>query len=229
MKAADVMVRDVITIRSNAGVQEAAKLLLDYSISGLPVVDAEGRLVGMVSEGDLMRRPESGTQRRHSWWLDLMTPNESLAREFTHTHSRKIADVMSRAVVTAIPETSLADVASLLEKHRIKRVPILQDGKIVGIVSRANLLQGLAALAKEPAAAPLGDRGLREAVIARMRAEPWARLSLVNVVAHAGTVDLWGLVETNAERNALRVAAEVTPGVQAVNDNLVVRPLISAV
>jgi CBS domain-containing protein len=229
MKAADVMSRDVITISSTACVQDAAGLLLKSGISGLPVVDTQGALVGIVSEGDLMRRPENGTERRPSWWLALLTPRESLARDFTHSHSRKVSDVMTRHVVTAKPDTSLADIAALLERNRIKRVPIVDHGKIVGIVSRANLLHGLAALARDVPFAPVGDEKLRDSVITRMRAEPWARLSLVNVVAHAGTIDLWGIVQTEDEKKALRVAAEVTPGVQAVNDNLMVMPLASAV
>jgi CBS-domain-containing membrane protein len=136
---------------------------------------------------------------------------------------------MTRNVVTAKPDTDLADIATLLERKRIKRVPIVDHGKVVGIVSRANLLHGLAALAKEAPLAPIGDEKLRESVINRMRAEPWARLSLVNVVAHAGTVDLWGIVQTEDEKRALRVAAEITPGVEAVNDNLTVVSLASAV
>ncbi|MBX6424586.1 MAG: CBS domain-containing protein [Variibacter sp.] len=225
MKAADVMVRDVVTIRPDSGVQDAARLLLENRISGLPVVDDEGRLVGIVSEGDLMRRPEAGTEPRHSWWLELVTPNEALAREFTKTHARKVADVMTRAVITAAPETPLGEIARLLEKHRIKRVPVVQDGRVVGIVSRANLLQALASFAEAPSATAVEDSALREAVLSRLEAQPWARLALVNVIVRAGTVDLWGIVGSQAERTALRVAAEGTPGVRAVNDNLIVRPL----
>ncbi|HET9902652.1 MAG TPA: CBS domain-containing protein [Xanthobacteraceae bacterium] len=229
MQAADVMTRDVITVASTACVQDAARLLLDHRISGLPVVDENGRLVGMVSEGDLIRRPENHTERRPSWWIEFLTPRETLAREFTYTHSRRIADVMTREVITAAPDTPLSEIAELLEKNRIKRVPIVEDGRIVGIVSRANLLHGLVALSKEPAALSVADKQLRESVMARLRAEPWARLSLVNVVAHAGTIDLWGIVDSEAERKALRVAVEITPGVKAVNDNLMVMPLPRAV
>jgi CBS domain-containing protein len=224
MNAADVMVTNVITVTPDASVQDVAHLLLTNRISGLPVVDRDGKLVGIVSEGDLMRRAESGTGRRRPWWLAILTGRDVLAAEYVREHSRKVADVMTRQVLTAAAETPLQDIATLLEKNGIKRVPIVKDGKVIGIVSRANLLQALACLPKRTDGGGLSDSAIREDVIARLRAEAWTRPSLVNVIVQNGTVELWGIVDSPTEKRAVRVAAEVTPGVVAVNDNLIIRP-----
>ena len=129
MKAADVMVRRVITVGANASVQEVASVLLNDRISAVPVVSDDGTLVGIVSEGDLIRRPEAKTERHRSWWLDLFTPNETLAAEFAKSHARRTSDVMTRCVVTANPDTSLSEIADLLEKNGIKRVPVVEGRK----------------------------------------------------------------------------------------------------
>ena len=223
MRAADVMVTSVITVGPQASVQEVAKLLLTNRISGLPVVSDQGDLVGIVSEGDLLHRAEAGTGRRRPWWLAILTGRDVLAAEYVREHSFKVADVMTRHVITATPDTSLQDIAHLLEKNGIKRVPIVDDGRLVGIVSRANLLQALASGTKKGETAP-SDGTIREDVMARLRAESWTRPSLVNVIVQDGTVELWGIVDSQTEKRAVRVAAEVTPGVRAVNDNLIIRP-----
>jgi CBS-domain-containing membrane protein len=185
------------------------------------------KLVGIVSEGDLMQRPEAGTEARRSWWLDLFAHNDTRAAEFTKSHSRKVSDVMTREVVTAKPDTPLADIAALLVKHGIKRVPIVRRGKLVGIVSRANLLE---MIARQEIRMPTidDDQAIREKVLERMGAEPWARTALVNVSVEQGTVELSGIVQSEAQKTALRVAAEITPGVRAVKNNLAVRPLMAA-
>src|SRR6188474_534479 len=144
MKAADVMVTDVIALRPQDTVQTAAAVLLDKRISAAPVINDEGRLVGIVSEGDLMRRSEIGTERRRSWWLQCLVAPETKAQEFIKAHAVKVADVMSKHVVTAKEDTSLQGVATILEKNGIKRVPILRGEKVVGIVSRRNIVQAFA-------------------------------------------------------------------------------------
>jgi CBS domain-containing protein len=219
------MVTNVITVTPDACVQDVAGILLANRISGVPVVGTGGELLGIVSEGDLMRRVESGTTRRRPWWLSLLMGKEGLAAEFVREHSRKVADVMTRSVVTAGPDASLRDIADLLEKNGIKRVPIVSQGKMVGIVTRANLLQALASVSKglAPSAKP-NDDVIRRDVVARLEAEPWTRPSLINVIVHDGNVDLWGIVDSPLEKNAARVAAEITAGVRAVNDNLIIRP-----
>jgi CBS domain-containing protein len=221
MKAADVMVSNVITVGPEATVQEVADILLKNRISGLPVTGPRGELLGIVSEGDLLRRPEAGTMRRPSWWLGLLASNEGLAADYIKSHSRKIVDVMTRRVVTATPETPVADIATLLEKHAIKRVPIVEDGKIVGIVSRANLLQALAALKSVPPGTT-DDARIRATLSAKLANEQWAKPSWLNLIVHDGTVDLWGIVDSQTERKAVRVLVESTPGVRAVNDNLII-------
>ena len=224
MNAADVMVTNVITVGLDACLQDVAHLLLTNRISAVPVVDSDGKVVGIVSEGDLMRRAEAGTGRRRSWWLSLLTGKEVLAAQYVKEHSRKVADVMTRDVITATPDTPLQDIANILEKNSIKRVPIIEDGKMVGLVSRANLLQALASLRKQIEGGTPNDTKIRETVVQRLNAEPWLRSSLINVIVQDGTVELWGIVDSPTEKKAVRVAAEETPGVRAVNDNLIIRP-----
>jgi CBS domain-containing protein len=225
MKASDVMVSNVITVPITATIGETAATLLNNHISGAPVLGEKGELVGIVSEGDLMRRPETGTAKPPSWWLELISSERSLASEYIKSHSRKVVDVMSRNVVTASPDTPLGDIAALLERNRIKRVPIVEGGKIVGIVSRANILQALASATKKlPSLASEGDVELRRKVIARLAAEKW-RPTMLTVTVQDGTVDLWGLVHSSEEKKAARLVAELTPGVRSVVDNIVVQPV----
>src|SRR5262249_39530036 len=175
MKAADVMVTNVITVGPDATVQEVAGILLTNRISGVPVVGG-GELIGIVSEGDLMRRAAAGTGRRRPWWLSILTGREVLAGEYVKEHSRKVADVMTARVIAVAPDTPLQDVATTLEKNGIKRVPVVKDGKVVGIVSRANLLQALASLAKTTSAGPT-NAAIRDAVLSGRQAEQWTQPS----------------------------------------------------
>jgi CBS domain-containing protein len=220
MKAADVMVSNVITVRADTSVAKIAELLLANRISAVPVVDESNALVGIVSEGDLIHRVETVTERHRSLWLEFFVGKETLAREFIKSHARKATDVMTRSVITVKPDTPLGELASLLEKHRIKRVPVVQDGKIVGIVSRANLVQALVSLgtATTPDAA-VKDSALRDNLLAQLRPKSWWSNN-VNVIVRNGTVELWGVVESEAERDAIRIAVEVTPGVHKVSNNL---------
>jgi CBS domain-containing protein len=181
MKAADVMTTNVITVGPDARVPAVAEILLSARISGVPVIGAEGELMGIVSEGDLMRRIEAGTERRRPWWLVILAGRDALAAEFIKEHSCKVADVMTRNVITAAPDTPLSTIANLLEKNAIKRVPIVDhEGKVVGIVSRANLLQGIARLNKRAQPArPVDDSQIREKVLTQLHAEAWTRPSLI--------------------------------------------------
>ena len=225
MQAKDIMTAPVISVSDTSTVQEVAKLLLERRISAVPVVDSSGNVVGIVSEGDLMHRAEAGTGRRRSWWLSLFADKQTLANEFVKEHSRKVSDVMTRNVITAAPEAQLSDIATLLEKNRIKRVPIIEDGKLVGIVSRANLLEALVALHPQPkSAAVADDSSIREAILARLKNEPWSP-SWVNVTVQNGVVDIWGMASSEAEKDAARVVAEATRGVVAVKNNIVLRPV----
>ena len=226
MNAADVMVSNVITVGPDATVQEVAGLLLKNRISAVPVVSQSGDILGIVSEGDMLRRVESHTLRHRSWWLRLLTADTELRNEFVKSHSHKVVDVMTRKVLTVSPETPLGEIASVLERNGIKRVPVVKDGKLVGIVSRANLLQAIATIGKtvEPAGTA-DDATLRGKVMSQLDRQPFSWRALINVIVHDGTVELWGMVDSELEKRAARVAVEVTPGVRAVADNLIVSPL----
>lgn len=229
MKAADVMATNVITVRQDTPVTSIAEVLLANRISAVPVVNDKDAMVGIVSEGDLIHRVEVGTERQRSWWLELLTGRELLAHEFVKSHAGKAADVMTRRVVSVTPDTPLADIASLLEKHRIKRVPVVMNGKLVGIVSRANLIQALVNLDREKAAgAPVDDLTLRGNILNQLRSKPWVDPSTINVIVNNGNVELWGIVDSEAEKDAIRVAVEVTPGVRQIANKLVVEHLMSA-
>ena len=226
MKVREVMMATVVSVAPDTTVQEIARLLLEKRISAVPVLDEEGRLVGIVSEGDLMRRPEIGTKQPSSWWLRHFGDVATLATDYAKAYGLKARDVMTHEVVQVTEDASLADAATLLETHRIKRVPVVRGGRVVGIVSRANLVRAMASAGPVPADSPDADWSIRERLIAALQAQPWAAPHELNVVVHGGTVHLWGLVRSEEERSAVRLTAERTPGVRAVEDHLVVQPLV---
>jgi CBS domain-containing protein len=226
MLARDVMTTTVATVSPDTPVPEIATLLLDRHISAAPVVDADNHILGIVSEGDLIHRAESDTERRRSWWLALLrTGAEDRAREYVRAHGRRAADVMTRDVVTVGEDTPLGELAELLERRRIKRVPVVRDGRLVGIVSRADLLRGLAA-GRAAAQAPVtaDDRAIREQLLGELDERGLVPTRYVNVVVADGVVHLWGLVDGPEQARAVRIAAETIPGVRAVEDHLGRRP-----
>ncbi len=224
MQARDVMTTPVLTVTQDATVQEVARLLLERHISAVPVVDGDGILLGVVSEGDLIRRADAGTERRPSWWLSLVSDPEDDARHWLRSHGRRAGDVMTRNVIVATEDTPVPEIADLLERHRIKRVPVVRDGCVVGIVSRANLLQALVAGPAASHAAPsVDDRALRDAVIAAVKATG-SRTPFVNVLATGGVAHLWGMAHSEAERDSMRVAAETVPGVERVEERVCLLP-----
>jgi CBS domain-containing protein len=223
MRAADLMTTNVVTVDEDATTQEAAAMMLRHRISALPVLDRTGKLVGIVSEGDLMRRAELGTERQRSWWLELLTANRDLASDYVKAHGQKISEVMTRKLVTATPDTPINVIALTLEKHGIKRLPILDHGKLVGIVARANLLQALAGMKLEAPARAGKDAEIREEILERLRGAPW-RPWLLNVTVRDGVADLWGIANAAEEKTAAGVAAENAPGVVSVNNHIIVRP-----
>jgi CBS-domain-containing membrane protein len=223
MKARDVRVAPVITASPNASIKSVAETFVRHQISAVPVVDDKGKVIGIISEGDLLHRAEAGTQSHRPWWLRALIGSDALADEYVKAHARKVADAMTRQVVTASPETPLHELAALLEKHSIKRVPIVENGQLVGVVSRANLVQAVASAGKA-LEIPLSDSTIRDNLLAHLKTQSWAETALLNVTVNGGVVDLWGLVSSDSERKAIRVAAEATRGVRAVNDNMRVRP-----
>ena len=222
MLAKHVMTADVVTVKPDTNVREIAKILLKRRISAVPVVDEADKLVGIVSEGDLMRRAEIGTEERESWWLALLADPEDEALEYVRTHGSRASDVMTRRVITVGEDATLRDVAAVLEHNRIKRVPVVRDGKLVGIVSRANLLQGLLT-AKGDRTAP-GDDSIRTTILKRLREDAGVRDGLLNVTVADGIVHLWGGIRSQAEREAVRVVADNVRGVKGIEDHLTVLP-----
>ena len=224
MQARDIMTTPVLTVTKDVTVREVARLLLERHISAVPVVDADGILLGVVSEGDLIRRADSGTERHSSWWLSLVSDPEDDARSYLKSHGLCAGDVMTHNVIVATEDTPVPEIADLLEKHRIKRVPVVRDGCVVGIVSRANLLQALVARPAPSGAATTGDdRALRDAVFAAVQATG-SRTIYVNVLVTDGVAHLWGMAHSEAERAAMRVAAETVPGVKRVEERVSILP-----
>lgn len=222
MQARDIMTTSVVTAELETPVIEIAKRLMERRVSALPVVDAQDRVVGIVSEGDLMRRPQSGGQPHVSWWLTVFAAPEEQAREFIKSHGLLARDVMTGNPITVEEEASLEEIATLLEKHRIKRVPVLREGKLVGIVSRANLLQGIVTRQRAPQASD-DDRVIRQQVIEALR-NSGADARFVDVQVTADIVSLWGATNSEMQRKAIVLAAQSVPGVKRVDSHLGVFP-----
>jgi len=220
MNASDVMVRDVVTIGPDDDISTAVRLLTDHDISALPVVDGNGHVLGILSEADLLHREEDGTVKQRAWWVEAITPASTLALDYAKSHGKKVAEVMSDRVISASEDTPLSELANILEKNRIKRVPILKDGKLVGIVSRANLLQALASTPSIAAKDPITDRGIRAAILARLADQSWTDFGERNIVVSDGVVHLWGLVGSPEEHKALLALAEDIPGVRQISDEM---------
>lgn len=220
MKAKDVMTRSVVSVEPSATVLQAVRLMLQKQIGGLPVMDTSGRLVGIVTEGDFLRRVETGTQRRRPRWIEFLLGPGHLADEYTHTHGRKVEEVMTTEPLSVTEDTPLEEVVKTMEERQIKRVPVVRGQEVVGIVSRANLFHALASLAGEAKPAALSDTTIRELILAELCKQIWAPLGSLDIVVRNGIVDLWGTILDEKERNALVVAAENVPGVKDVRDHL---------
>ncbi len=220
MLARDVMTAPVLAVRPDTDVQDIAALLLECRISAVPVVDEGGRVQGIVSEGDLINRADAGTRHRRSWWLEMLNGPQEQARDYLRAHGQHAEDVMTRDVVATSEDAPLPEIAALLEKHHVKRVPVLRDGKLVGIVSRANLLQGFAMSA--PTWPMLQDDRQIRVALKKALTEAGLPMHQVNVTVNNGAVRLWGWIDAEVQRQAARAAVESTPGVERLEDNLVV-------
>ncbi len=221
MKAEEVMTREVISIDPDATVLQAARLMLQHHISGLPVIDKDGNLVGVLSEGDFLRRRETKTERRRSRWLEFLMGPGRVAAEYSHSHGSKVSEVMTPDVQTVDEVTPLEDIVELMERRRIKRVPVVCGGQVIGIITRSNLMHAMVSLARVAQPADKGDAAIREHLLAEIQKEQWAPAATTNVVVHDGVVELWGVIVDERQREALKVAAENVPGVKAVKDHLV--------
>jgi len=223
MNAADVMTQPVISVAPEATIAEAARLMLLHRISGLPVTESSGKVVGMVTEGDLLRRAELGTEHRRRRWVELLVGPGRLAGDYIDTHGRKVGEVMTGTVVSVTPQETLSAVVDVMEERHIKRVPVIEQGRLVGIISRANLVRALVQRLTEAAAAEPNatDTEIQDRVRAILEREPWGPRFSVEVTVKDGIVQLNGAVTDDRERTALRVAAENVPGVKGVRDRLV--------
>ena len=218
MQAQDVMSRDVVTVTPDATILHAARLMLQRKFSGLPVVDAAGALVGMVTEGDFLRRTETGTVRRRPRWLEFVMGPGALAAEYAHAAGRLVAEVMTRDVLTVTEETSLKEVVDLMERHRVKRLPVVRGREVVGIVTRQNLLHAMVGHRSAAEAVATDDNTIRERLLAELKAQPWA--PLIDIFVEGGKVTLSGTIFDDRQRDAVRVAAENIPGVKSIEDQL---------
>ena len=221
MKASDVMSRDVVSIGQSASVSEAIRLMLDRQISGLPVLDEGGKVVGILTEGDLLRRSETGTERHRPRWLEILMGPGRIADEYVRTHGRRVGEVMTRELISVAEDTALDEIVELMERRRIKRVPVFAGDALVGIVSRADLLRALAQALDAHPSAPHDDDEILRSIQAELAKAAWVPRDGVGITVTDGIVRLDGVILDEKEREALRVLAENTPGVTAVADHLV--------
>jgi CBS domain-containing protein len=221
MIVADVMNRNCITIAPDATVEEAVLLMLSRGISGLCVVDKKGELSGILTEGDLLRREEIGTQRHRPWWLRLLASPARQAADFARANGRHVRDVMTEAVISIGQDEPLESVVAIMEKNSIKRLPVTAGGQVVGIVSRADLLRALVSRVRSAEPLASDDRTIRAAILDALEAQSWAPLTTLNVTVANGVVDLWGTITNDEERHGIRVLAENINGVKTVHDHLV--------
>lgn len=221
MKAADIMTPNPVTVQPDTSITEAIRLMLQRKFSGLPVTNDKGVLVGILTEGDFLRRAETGTQRKRPRWIEFFIGPGRLASEYAHSAGRTVHEVMTASVHTISDDAPLDQIVKIMERHQVKRLPVMRDGKLVGIVSRANLLHALASVAKETKPATVDDLSIRERLIAELNRQPWAPVNMVDVVVRNGVVHLWGTILDERQRQGIRVAAENTLGVKSVEDHLV--------
>jgi CBS domain-containing protein len=222
LKARDIMTTQVVTIAPDTRVRDIAALLLERGISGLPVVDG-GRVIGMVSEGDLLRRYEIGTERKRfegSWWMHFFTSDPGPA-EYVKSHATRAADIMTRPVVSVAEDVAVAKIAAIFEKRRIKRVPVLRGERLAGIVTRANLVQALAVKTRlVTGVRAQTDDAIRARLLGELSSQSWWH-EVSNVIVTDGVVHYWGVYESFAEKEAARIAAENVPGVRRIDDHRV--------
>ncbi len=220
MKAQDIMTRDVTTVRPDTSVRDIAALMVEKHISGVPVLTDNGKIIGMVSQSDLLHRAEVGTERKHKWWFRAFADSNAMAREYAKAHGLKAHDIMSRYVVSVRDDAELRDVADILDNHRIKRVPVVQEGRLVGIITRGDLVRALSQVQISKTVKKIDNAALHKTLHDRIRVQSWIDPSYISITVNDGVVELWGFVETVDQRNALRVLVEETDGVSRVDDKI---------
>jgi CBS domain-containing protein len=228
MQAREVMTPDPVTVGPDTTVGEIAAILVRHRISAVPVVSGT-QLLGIVSQTDLAHRSETGTEKRRKWWLELLADPDVQARQFIKSHGLRAKDIMTRFVVSVPEDASLAEVADILDSHRIRQVPVMSDGRLTGMISRADLVRKLAEVKVAAPAARPDNGALQKAIWARIQAEPWLKTAFVNLAVKDGVVELWGAVDSNEQRRALRVLVEGVDGVKRVDDHVGLLPKTVAV
>lgn len=228
MNVQDAMTKDVVTVGPETTVREIAALLVSRRISAVPVVTQDNHLIGIISQTDLGHRSETGTEKKRKWWLSIFADVDTQAREYTKTHGLRARDVMTRHVLTVAPGTSLSEVADILDTHRVRRVPVLESGRLVGIISRSDLVRKLAEAIPTPPTARPEDGQLQKAIWKEIKAQPWLSSAIINLSVKEGVVEIYGAADSDAQRQAFRVLVENVPGVRRVQNNVGLLPKVAA-
>jgi CBS domain-containing protein len=219
MRARDIMTKDVVTVGYNTPITEIAGLLMKHRISGLPVVTENRQVIGIVSESDLIHRAETDTEVRRNWWLAMFSDPDRMAREYTKAHGLRAEHVMSRTVVSVSEDAEAAYVADVLDRHRIKRVPVLSNGQLVGLITRSDLVRALAGVEIGKPVTRSADAALQKALIEKIRTQSWLNPTYLVPLVNGGVVDLWGFIESDEQRKALFVLIEEVTGLRAIRDH----------
>jgi CBS domain-containing protein len=220
MKARDIMVREVIAVRPDTLVRDIATLMVEKHVGGVPVLTEKGKLIGIVSQSDLLHRAELGTERKHKWWFRIFADSGALAREYAKAHGLKAHDIMTRYVVSVRDDAELRDVADILDNRRIKRVPVVREDRMVGIITRGDLVRVLSQVQVSTATKRIGNAALHKTLYDRIQSQPWINDNYISLAVDNGVVELGGFVETADQHAALRVLIEQTEGVNHVNDKI---------
>ncbi len=228
MNVQDAMTKDVVKVKPETTIGEIATLLVNHRISAVPVVTEDNRIIGIVSQTDLGHRTETGTEKRRKWWLAIFDDAEMQAREYVKSHGLHARDVMTRHVITVTPTTSLSEVAGVLDTHRIRQVPVADGGKLVGMISRADLVRKLAEASMTSTAARPQNGQLQKAIWDAIKSQAWLDAAFINVSVKDGNVELYGAVSSDAQRQALRVLVENVAGVRSIKNDVGLLPQIAA-
>ena len=229
MQAKDIMTADVVTVTPATTIRETAQVMVEHRVSALPVLTGDGAIVGIVTESDLLHRSETDTERKRKWWLNIITDTDTRAAEFIKSHAQHVQDVMTRVVVTVSEDTSLADVADILDANQIQRVPVTRNGELIGIISRTDLVRALAQSRPDTEEERLDNGALHDVIKEAIRKQDWINSAFMNYSVNNGIVRLFGFVETESQRRAMKVLVEAVPGVKQVEDDLRLRTWQTAV
>jgi CBS domain-containing protein len=220
MKARDVMTKLIVSVTPETNVTEAVRLMLSNHLSGLLVMNNDQRLVGVVTEGDFLRRVETGTERKRAPWLEFLTGPKKLAEDYVRSHGRTVGEVMSRNVITITEDTTIEDAVATMEKKKIKRLPVLDGTTVVGVLRRTDLMRAMATLGRAEHAPEGGDAAIRNEILNELKQHAWAPIAQIDVAVNDGVVEFWGTITEESQREALRVCAENMAGVKNVIDHL---------